>query len=392
MEEFGGANAATVRKRLVFRPSIPLLISTGSVVVLILLAVLLPSIALAAECTNTWSGPAEGSWQTASNWSAGHLPTSGEVACIGAGKTANLSSGTQQVGVVQGEGAVKLSGGSLQLTTSPGEAVSSLSTFKLTGGTLTGIGTLNVTGSFSTGGTNVSMTGTGKTVVKPGATAELKQEVSGGSISINERTLVNEGTLTFSVGNLYVGGGAVIENSGTFRANSEPTSVAAFRYMSGAAPLIVNTGNFEKTAGTGTTEVALKYENKGATGAKSGRLSLTGGGSSSSSSEMGGAEGGKVVLGSYSLGESKVGGALTISGTVTGQALSGSGGQITLSSGTLNLSGEPSSVSTFNLTGGTLTGAGTLNVTGSFTTGGTNVYMTGTGKTVVKPGATAELK
>ncbi|HEX3174293.1 MAG TPA: RHS repeat-associated core domain-containing protein, partial [Solirubrobacterales bacterium] len=252
---------------------------------------------------------------------------------------------------------------------------------------------------------------------KPGATAELKQEVSGGSISINERTLVNEGTLTFSVGNIYAGTGAVIENSGTFKANSEPTSVPAFRYSSGAAPLIVNTGNFEKTAGTGTTQVALKYENKGATGAKSGKLSFTGGGLTSGVNSWTAAEGGSIAFGgSFSIGANTSwsgnfelsGGTLTASSglkepesslSMTGGSLSVSGGPLkvgtfSLASGTTTLGGsaEPSSVSTFNLTGGTLTGAGTLNVTGSFTTGGTNVFMTGTGRTVVKPGATAELK
>ncbi|MGC1164797.1 MAG: hypothetical protein WA862_01680, partial [Solirubrobacterales bacterium] len=136
---------------------------------LLLLTPAFPSSASAAECTNTWTGPAEGPWTTAANWSAGHAPTESEVACIGSGKTVNVSSGTNQAGVVQGEGTVRISGGSLQLITVPAEAVSSLATLKMTGGTLSGAGTLNITGSLSWTGAS-TMAGVGATVVKSGAT------------------------------------------------------------------------------------------------------------------------------------------------------------------------------------------------------------------------------
>src|SRR6202035_261203 len=59
-------------------------------------------------CTDTWTGPAEGAWTTAANWSEANFPGSSRVTCIGAGKTAKFSEGISKVGVVQGEGTVAI--------------------------------------------------------------------------------------------------------------------------------------------------------------------------------------------------------------------------------------------------------------------------------------------
>src|ERR1700720_4679839 len=87
--------------------------SVGLLVALFTVFLLLPSIASAAECTNTWTGPAEGTWQTSANWSAGHAPTSTDVACIPTGKTVTVSEGSNLTGTVKGEGTLRISGGSL---------------------------------------------------------------------------------------------------------------------------------------------------------------------------------------------------------------------------------------------------------------------------------------
>lgn len=67
--------------------------------------VLVPSVASAAECTDTWVGPAEGPWTTAADWSAKHVPTKSDVACIESGSSVAIFSGSQVVGAVQGEAA-----------------------------------------------------------------------------------------------------------------------------------------------------------------------------------------------------------------------------------------------------------------------------------------------
>ena len=362
---------------------------------LILLAgvFLLPAVAR-AECTTTWVGPVEGTWSTAANWSTKAVPTSADIACIGAGGSAKVNT-AQKVAAIEGEGGVKVaSSGSLELTRPPIEGISTIGSFSLTGGVLSGPGTVHVTSSFKTGGINTGMVGTGKTVVKAGATAELNQELAGGSITI-ERNFLNEGDLTFSKGNIHTGSGAVIENTGTFVANSQPESVSAFRYSSGAAPSVVNSGTFEKTAGSGSTVVAIKFENKGTVRAKTGTLSFSGGGSSGGAGSWIGTESGQLTFpaGSFTWTESKIAGTAKVNGaTVTAEALEGPAASLWLSSGTLSFGGASSTVSSFTLNGGTQMGSGTLNVTSSFNSGGVNVGMAGSGKTVLAPGVTAEIK
>src|ERR1700684_4089577 len=84
---------------------------------LVLVCLVLAPAGASAEslCTDTWSGASEGSWGTASNWSAGRVPGASDVACIGAGKTADVSEGSDHAGVIQGEGGVAISAGSLEV-------------------------------------------------------------------------------------------------------------------------------------------------------------------------------------------------------------------------------------------------------------------------------------
>jgi len=65
----------------------------------------IPAEASAAECTDSWIGPGEGSWTAGVNWSAGHAPGETDVACIGAGKTVKLTAaGANSVRGLQGGG------------------------------------------------------------------------------------------------------------------------------------------------------------------------------------------------------------------------------------------------------------------------------------------------
>ena len=99
----------------------------------------LPTVASAAECTDTWIGPSEGNWKTAASWSAGHQPGSADVACIGSGKTVVVSEGVNQVAAVQGEGTLNLAA-TLELLS----GTSIISAFSQSSGTLKGPGQLRV--------------------------------------------------------------------------------------------------------------------------------------------------------------------------------------------------------------------------------------------------------
>lgn len=116
---FGWVRLAAVRPGGPFRPPAGVLAvrSLGCLAALLLAALALTPMSASAEplCTDTWTGPSEGEWTTAEDWSTGKVPTSTDVACIGSGKTVNVTAGTNATGVIQGEGTLAISGGSLEV-------------------------------------------------------------------------------------------------------------------------------------------------------------------------------------------------------------------------------------------------------------------------------------
>lgn len=148
-----GIGASMGRMLLATRLGLPAVLLIG-------LVLALPGVASAESlCTDTWVGPTEGTWQTVADWSLGTVPTSTDVGCIGSGKTVKVTEGATQAGVVQGEGKLVVSGGSLEVANAL--EPSTISGFTQSGGTLLGAGTLNVSGSFTWSG------GTGSTSAGP---------------------------------------------------------------------------------------------------------------------------------------------------------------------------------------------------------------------------------
>ncbi len=249
---------------------------TGGLACLILglaaLGLAQPGSALAAECTDTWTGPAEGSWANASNWSAGHAPGESDVACIGSGNTVNVTGGTPSVQGVQGEGTL-----ALQETTFAilgGGETWQLGRLKMRyHGELAGTGTLEVVKAFSWEGESV-MSGAGKTILGAESVNAISSAnnwfaVSGG------RTLVNKGTIAMgSSGTLAMAKGGIVENLGTFTANGEKS---LWQMVSeGAESKFVNKGLFRKTEGTGTAKLEASFENLGTLRAATGTIKFYG--------------------------------------------------------------------------------------------------------------------
>jgi hypothetical protein len=162
----------------------------GALVGLLVLAAILPAAAAAAECTDTWTGPAEGSWSTVANWSAGHVPNSSDVACIGSGKTVNITSGSNQTAVVQGEGTLTIKESSLELTSASESSTLANLTMFITS-TLKGAGTMRVSKSLAWKNES-TMSGSGTTVILSGATATTSMEL----VARLKRRFINEGTFT----------------------------------------------------------------------------------------------------------------------------------------------------------------------------------------------------
>jgi len=332
-----------------------------------LLAVLiLPAIASAAECTDTWTGSSEGLWQHAENWSAGHVPSSTDVACIGSGKTVNLTSGThQEVGVVQGEGSLRIEENSTLELANSTEA-SSIKSLTLLVGTLKGAGTIKVSGSFSW--IEGAMKGSGSTVVDSGASGTIEF-----GVQLAGRTLVNEGTITYVSSYIEMTEGSRIENVGTFNANSEGVGIA--REGEGTAPVFVNRGTFRKTEGAGATTIAVNFENKSTVKAESGKFIFFKPKSA-------------VTLASSSVLEGSI---LFDGATVTGANFTAPSGTVTVEAGELTMeTGTTGTIANLALKGGSISGAGTLAISSSVSwTGGT---MNGSGSTVVGSGATATIE
>jgi RHS repeat-associated protein len=337
----------------------------GMVGILLLVVLALPTWASAATCTDTWTGPAEGSWNTAADWSLGTVPTSSDVACIGP-KTTVESFEANNAGVLQVEGTLVISGGSLEVTNAL--EASTIATLTMTGGALKGAGTVDVSGSFTSA--YAEMRGAGLTVILPGASASIG--VAGGVLELVERTLVNEGTLTLGEGKLSENEGARVENSGTFIANADegtgqignPTGTASF----------VNKGIFKKTAGTKHTEIGVYFENLGTVNAATGSFRFSKGNATWATGSI--LEGTIEVVG-FGLAEE-----------VTGDSFAAKNATLDLAgTGVINV-GEGTSATIGNLTieGGTLTGAGTIEVSGALTWSGGS--MDGSGSTVILHDAT----
>lgn len=332
----------------------------GVLALMLALTASLPSTAAAAECTNTWTGPAEGSWTTAANWSAGHVPTETDVACIGSGKTVNiLASGTQKASVVQGEGALKLEKSTLELLSGSESSQIKTLTAKFEGN-LAGAGTLKVTGSLAWSSES-TMSGSGATIIEPGASASL----TGAKAKLVGREFVNNGTLSYTR-QILMSEGAVFKNVGTVLAKAPE----AIRVIEGSktAPSFVNIGTFKKPEGTGSASISVNFENRGTVNGETGQIKFEGSTNSLTFADESNLEGTivceKIAVTANSLSAPKV-------------VLSFREEQVTIpagksaSFGTLTMNYE-----------GNVTGSGILEVTKAFSWAGAST-MSGTGKTVL---------
>ncbi|HEV3319323.1 MAG TPA: DUF6531 domain-containing protein [Solirubrobacteraceae bacterium] len=375
-----------------------------------LAALLLATMALASAnawaeplCTDAWTGPGEGTWQTAADWSAEHVPASTDVACIGTGKTVKVTEGARQAGVVQGEGALVISGGSLELTNSLLEEASRVHSLTLEGGALTGAATLNVSSAFSwTGGT---MSGTGSTVLESGVTSGSINPGVGHSVSLTKRRFVNEGTLTWSTGSVEGRSSAEFDNVGTFNANA---NVSGAEYSShgllnsdGSNVWMDNTGTMRKAVGTEFTQIQFQITNEGKVEASTGQIIFSGGSHSGSmpSGLWRASESGSLAFngGSYTLGAGveMEGSVFLAGGRIHASDVQAANAHVYLwsSGGELEVTSTSTASHVKELTiysGTTLDGAGTLKVSTAFSwsSGGT---LSGSGSTLLESGASGSV-
>ncbi len=340
---------------------------------LLMLATALLAVAAASDsiaqptCTITWDGgaaPASNSWHDAANWTGDVLPGPTDHVCIPANTTVEVSQDAGSVLTVQSQGTLAISGGSLTLTDTT--ETSTTATLTQSNGTIGGTGTLTVSGSFAwSGGTQ---TDAGNTTIASTATLTISADVQ----LLGGRTLQNNGTVNWTGGIIDSGQASVIENAGTFDASGD--NVMRDGSVVVGALHVHNTGIFRKSAGTGTTTIAVPFDNDGTVSAGAGTLSFTGG--DDGATEIGSFGGTGPGIVSFDTG---------IYGLGNGASFTG---RVTITGATVNVTGNVSATSAATLTqsNGTIGGTGTLTVSGSFAwSGGT---QTDAGNTTIASTAT----
>jgi hypothetical protein len=183
-----------------------------------------------------WINPLGGDWDTASNWLGGILPGPGDVAVINSLLPLTV---THSIAVADSIGSLlctqtlDLSAGSLSVA-----ANSNISTLDLAGGTLASSGTTTISGLFSW--TSGTLTGSGQVNAAGGLL------LSGiGPLTLDNTTLNNAATATWTSGNINTVGGSTFNNliGGMFTAQSNATFHTTFN----------NSGTFVLASSANTT-------------------------------------------------------------------------------------------------------------------------------------------
>ncbi|MCP4247914.1 MAG: hypothetical protein GY778_12770, partial [bacterium] len=363
--------------------------------ILLVAGLLLASVRSVQAADITWTGVTGGgdgtSWHDVNNWDLLRVPTNDDVVIIPdvAGTTEvhySAAAGTTSIDSMTCDEPFRLSGGTLEIDSLEIDSASfANSTYTQTGGTLEGSGDLTVTGSLTwSGGT---MAGAGKTI----ANGDMLLNISG-QVELR-RNLDNAATATWASGSLLIGSAGVFTNTGIFDAQGN-NSIG----LTGPPGTFDNQGTFRKSAGGGTTNVEVVFDNSDTVDVQDGTLNLSGGGNHTDSIIMGDAT--LEFSGDFGVGITNdldlnttvsvanlvvthatmnLAGTYeptgpTISTWVNGSAVANFTGPIPGSVGDLTISNESTAnvsppggtltASTYTQTGGWLEGSGDLNVTG----------------------------
>ena len=346
-----------------------------------------------------WFATTSGDWNNPNNWSTGQVPGPNDDVVInvsGATPTVTIDSDNQSVHSLTADDPLVLSGGSLSV----GSQSTISGPFTFSGGTLTTNAPLTFAGStqWSSGQINnqdQTLTNTGSITIN-----DAQHVVFGSGSYSSGGTLINQGTIVETgAGGLQLANGAVIDNAagGTYDFAAD-SGIA----LGGFGGSFTNAGTVEKSAGTGTSAIAVPFSNQGSTvAADSGTLSLAGGGSSTGGTYN--ADSGATI----DLGDSQ---RPTLTGTYTGSGA----GAVNVGSDAVNIGQAgatfdfPSGLfqwSSGNIdcaTGDTLTNTGSITVNdaqqvqfdsgSSYVGGGTlinqgTIFQTGAGGLEVSEGA-----
>jgi hypothetical protein len=264
--------------------------------------------------TLTWTNTVAGNWNVAANWTPNLAPSTNESVVMIYPVTVTLNSDVNSLDLTLGA--------------------------PTSGPELTGTGRLTIsgTGTWSSG----TMSGTGATIIAPGASFTIADSVY--AVNLNNRTLENGGMALWSSGGIIdINNGIITNDAG---AVFHILNSGYFNYQ-GGLPRFDNAGTFLTQSNATTAFYSTAFNNYGAINLAGGSLLSLGGG---------GAEVGTVTV--------PTGATINYaSGTFNGSAGSSitGAGTLQVSGGTANLAG------TVNVTGTNLFTGGTANLTGNYT-------------------------
>jgi hypothetical protein len=362
---------------------------------------------------------------TTVNFAGGTFTSSNSLSITGAG-TLTVSGGTSTLGgTVNVTGSNIFSGGSMDFTgnyTCVGNTVLDISggTVSFDGNSIVAPNTVNLNGSL--GGANTvtvgsvmnwtggSMSGSGQTIIRPGATLNIAGFTGYGGVFMFDRTLENAGTVVWGGGNLGLSG--VITNDAG--ASFQVQGTAAFNSQ-GGSPRFDNAGTFLPAPGGTNSFNAIAFNNYGAINlGAGGLLSLRGGGlqwgpvtvpTGATINYAGGtfnASAGSSITGAGTLqvsgGTANLAGIVNVIGAnlftagtanLTGNYTCVGNTALNIAGGTANFDGTGTVAPQVLNLNGVLGGANTVTVGSAMNwTGGT---MDGSGQTIIKPGATLSI-
>lgn len=321
-----------------------------------------PALQAAPTCEINWTGGLGTlDWDSAGNWDLNRVPGSGDDVCIGdlAATDPVSSDGGATFATLQSQHHVRVHGGDFTIQDTGFD--SSVPQLTLAGGELRGAGRIVVTGDMLWSAGNQRDTGT--TEVRGHLAIDNPSTIWFAA----HRRMETKGTAAWiGGGTFYVEQESVWTNSGTLLLNSE-SSMPLWNNGQPNMPRLHNTetGIVRKNAGTGTTSVAIGFDNDGLVEVTSGELRLASDDAQGSTGHFQGA----VAVGS---------GSLSLSDGATFDGLSVAGGTLTVPAGATATGGD------LAMSAGWVRGAGTVRVDGTFTwTGGD---MADSGHTWVGPG------
>jgi hypothetical protein len=192
------------------------------VLVLVCLLVL-PGVAAAATCTDTWIGGSGGEWTTKGDWSTGEVPSEGSDVCIEKPVTVVVPTGHALAHLGSLDVGGETASGTAELEVTIGEVMS------VSAATIGSHGVLDLDGTYN-GANAGNATLAGGTVTNKGA-IEMKGH---GYWATMYGSIVNEGTISVPFGGVILGGSGrgSLDNRGTITvapASADPNEPAEIK-------------------------------------------------------------------------------------------------------------------------------------------------------------------